>query len=205
MFVRKAGKKSGGYQHGFGRRKGTDFIFQAVEIDAGLSAHGSIDSSQKRGGEVEIADTPLEGSGGKSTQVGNHASSEVDHDRTARGTTVAQRLPYRGKRLEGLVGIVGFDADKVGRGQFRAGRQERQATATGIFVGKEEETVVGTTVEDLVERSRDVGGKEELLSHFIGLLVVNRWFRNREPATPCRAARGWHRHRATHCRAAGPY
>lgn len=166
MFARKAGKKSSGYQHGFGRRKGSDFIFQTVEVNTGLSAHGSIDGPQERSGEVEIADTPLEGSGGKSTQVGNHASSEVYHDRTARGMTVAQRLPHRGKRLEGLMGIVGFDADKVGRGQFvladRSGRNWRRVFSSV----RRKRRVVGIAFEYLVERGRDVGGKEELLKPF---------------------------------------
>ena len=54
-----------------------NLILETAIVDARLATHGSINSSEKGGGDIDKRDATLEGGGGKSTQVGDHATTQV--------------------------------------------------------------------------------------------------------------------------------
>ena len=88
-----------------------DLVFQSAEVDAGLAANGGIDHGQQGGGYINIMYAALEGGGGKASQVGYHAATEIDEQRVARGAHVLQLAPDVAQRVERLVLVGGTDGD----------------------------------------------------------------------------------------------
>ena len=112
----------------------------------GLSPYGRIDGAQQGGGHVDKPDAPFEAGGGKSAQVGNHASAQVYEQRLAAGPVAAQLVPHVGESLEGLVGIARLDVDVSGRVGERLGHQG-QRQLPGVGVAEDKEVVGGNALD----------------------------------------------------------
>ena len=61
-----------------GRGEDADFILQPVEVDTCLASYGSIYHSQQGSRDIDISNAPLKCRGGETTQVGHHATSQID-------------------------------------------------------------------------------------------------------------------------------
>ena len=61
-----------------GRSEDADFILQPVEVDTCLASYGSIYHSQQGSRDIDISNAPLKCRGGETTQVGHHATSQID-------------------------------------------------------------------------------------------------------------------------------
>ena len=72
-------------QHGSGGIESAYFVFQPIEVDACFASHGGIHHGEEGGGQVDVGNAPLEGSGGKAPEVGDHASAQVDEQGVAGG------------------------------------------------------------------------------------------------------------------------
>ena len=64
--------------HAVGIIEYTNLIFQSTEIEACLATYGGIDHGEQGGGDIDNGNAALESRGSKSTQVGHHASAQVD-------------------------------------------------------------------------------------------------------------------------------
>lgn len=159
-------------QYTIGGSEGTDFVLQPVEVDARLSAYRGIDHGQQSGGDVDVGDAALEGGGGKTAEVGHHTASQVDEERVARGTLLAQCLPYVGQRLQCLVHVFGSDDDFLCLPHGWDVLDLGKAQAVGVFVGQDEKPVGGTFFNGL----RQVAFKLLAQYHFLFAHVVSAFF-----------------------------
>ena len=71
----------------------TDFVFQSIEIKAGLSSHRRIDLSQKCPRYMHTMYSPFEARSSKPTEIGNHSSSHIHQNSISPGPLIGQYLP----------------------------------------------------------------------------------------------------------------
>ena len=96
-------QKAGVDDHATGRGEHAYLVLQSVEVDARFPAYRGIDHCQQCGGHVDVGNAAFEGRGSHASQVGHHASADVDQEGVPAGSFVAQFLPYVAQTVEGLV------------------------------------------------------------------------------------------------------
>ena len=156
------------YHHGHCFAEGAHFVFQAVEVDARLTAYGCIHHRQQCGGDVDEVDAALEGGRGKASEVGHHSSAQAYEQGMARGAALAQCLPHLAERFHILVTIRGGYHDGGGSAQGLATIQRRAAEALGVLVGEHKNLVVSAHVEAAAGSAHfaiQVFGEENGLCH----------------------------------------
>jgi hypothetical protein len=79
--------------HGPGLAKETDAVFDPIEIDAQLAAHGGVDLREERGGNLDKIHAALEGTGTKAAHVTDDAAAEVEQAPVATGARPEKLLP----------------------------------------------------------------------------------------------------------------
>ena len=104
-----------------------DFVFQSVEVDAGLAAHRGVDHREERCRHVDILDAPFECAGSESTQVGHHAAADIHEQGVACATVAAQKGPYGSERVDCLVRVGRSDGDVMRAVECRQISHEGQA------------------------------------------------------------------------------
>ena len=109
-------EEKGGDDHKVGVAESADFVFETVEVDAGLPADRCVDGAQKSCGDVDETDAAFVACSRKGAHVGDHASAEVYQQRTAVGVLLLELFPYRLQRVDILVHLAGLDADDAGIG-----------------------------------------------------------------------------------------
>lgn len=148
------------------------FVFESVEVDACLASHAGVDHGEECGGDVDVGDASLEGAGGESAEVGDHAAAEVEEEAVACAAAAAELCPYGGEGGEGLMG-VGGGYDNVD-GVLHEGvlLYEGEAQAVGCFVGEEEELVVWYAADGVGQALLYVGGDDDFVWHgFLSFFV----------------------------------
>ena len=70
-------QKRGVENHAVRIVKHADLVFQSPEVKSRLPAYAGIYHREQGGGDVDIADTSLEGRGCKASQVGHHAAAYI--------------------------------------------------------------------------------------------------------------------------------
>ena len=166
----------GFYQHTGGRSKDADFILQPIEVDARLASHGSVDHGEQRSGDVDVGDSPLEGGSGKATEVGHHATAQVDEQGVAAGPFLTQGLPYGSQRFQILVHVFCPDNNLFRFFQGGDTVQMRAAEAVGMLVGKDEKLVMGTLLYGMRQAVCQSFAKDYFLfTHLVkyNLLITN--------------------------------
>lgn len=143
VLIVECAQEIGVYEHTVCWCKCSNFVFQSVEVDTRFSPDRSIDHGEQGGGDIDIGNAPFEGRGGESPQVGDHASTYVQHQGMSGTSVAAQVGPYLGQCVQCLVGVCGTDGDIVGFLQARSVLDEGQAESCRTLIGKDEQLVVG--------------------------------------------------------------
>ena len=159
-------EKSGGYHRSERLAERTQLVFAAVEVDAGLAAHRSIDGSEQSRGHVYHTHTALEGDGGKSANVGHHTAAHAYDDVGASGAGVVQRAPDSLERVEVFVDVAAFYGDdgSVCHG-LALGGEHGQHVLGGVDVDKHEGARSTGLGYESVDGIADEVGKYQFLVH----------------------------------------
>ena len=128
-------------EHCLRRTEGTNLVLQSVEVDTGLSPHRCIDHRKERSRYINIRYAPLESGSRKTSKVGHHATSQVQQQRAAGRSLVAEAVPYIGKCLQILVNVARTDADGDGFLQAVQLGDDRPAQPLGMLVRQDEQLV----------------------------------------------------------------
>ena len=163
VFVVQRFQEFGADEHAFRRTEGSDFVLQPVEVDSRFPAYGRVDHGEQGGGDVDVGDAPFEGGGGKSSEVGDHASSEVHEQGMAGGSLASQFRPHGGECFEVLVFVRGADDDVRGPGHFGDPGHDRPALFLRGAVGEEEQFVVRATADGACQVVFQVGRDDDFL------------------------------------------
>lgn len=115
------------------------FVFEPVEVDAGLPAHGGVYLRQEGGGDVDAADASLEAGGGKAAHVGNDASTDVYEEGVAFGPPGGKAFPDFRHAAEDFVGLARRQGNEAFFGN-PVQPEAREATGAGMFVRQKEES-----------------------------------------------------------------
>jgi len=88
LLLRQGVEEAGRYYYGIGVCECAYFIFQAIEIHAGLAAYGRVDGAQQGSGDIDEAYAAFECGGSETAKVGHHAAAYIYKYRTAGGSEV---------------------------------------------------------------------------------------------------------------------
>ena len=112
--VRQRGQDLRVHQHQAWLPEGAGQVFPGLEIDGHLAAHGGVHLGQQGGGELDIADAPENGGGGKARQISYHAAAQGGHGVGAGQAEGHQGLPQL-RQLMGIFGVLsGGDGEAEG-------------------------------------------------------------------------------------------
>ena len=73
--------------------KHTNLVLQSIEVDTCLAANRRVNHCEERCGDVDEVDAALEGGSSESSKIRHHASTQIDKQRMAGGSTLAERVP----------------------------------------------------------------------------------------------------------------
>ena len=121
-------------QNGACRRKNADFILQTPKVNSGFTSRGSIYGTKQGSGDVDVTQSPLKGGRGKPTNVGNHSTSQINHQRFAGGAIFGQQCPDFHSRVNVLMIVAVFDGDYMTSFSHAAFHHFGQAKLFGMFI-----------------------------------------------------------------------
>ena len=192
MFGKRT-EETGGNNHHLRFAENTDFILQPVEIHARLSAHSGIDSTQQCGRHIDKTHAALERGSGKTSKVGHHTPTEINHYRAACSSPFLQFLPHMAERIQVLVHVAGrylYDGCILDESIFR---KPWQHFPTCIFIGQHKHAVGLHAGKQFRQGLRHMVSKQQfLMFHCLSLLF-------RQPFTKFNQRRQRSR-KVAHCR-----
>ena len=120
------------------------FVLQTAEVDTGLSAHRSIHHGKQGGRDIDEVDATLKGAGSKTSQVGHHAASQVNHARVTGSATLLQSFPNHHEALDVLVAVGCRNRNHLCFLHAVEFLQQREALFLGSGISKNKQLVVLT-------------------------------------------------------------